>query len=438
MAELTTLKFSEQRRSLLSSPARVQVPWIKVTFGDTALGYTFGVFSRTERNQKDEQGVYTAYNIKYPNYIQRLSINKINGQVNQYTLSLAYPVRQTDDPNFFEKIFSSISNTRKITFSYGDMSMPTYIYKDEEAIITDVRSSFDLAGSVINYTVSAVSGASLSLASNITFVGGLKKPSDELKRIFKTPSYGLQNVFTGMSAATLDYFIAGDDKAVMLDTKINISVLDLISYLVSAMVPASSIQTNVGKEIYILTLHDDTTYDRVYAEPIVVQGREVVGPYFKVTKTSTVMDHSDAYEVDIGFNTSTIVTGFSINNNENYSIYFDYQQKLNTEQYIRRIGNDGRWQDVYAPAVTSKNDDFLTRSEDTVWMTKVTQYPISATLTIQGLLRPAQLMTYLRLNVIFPGGHKHISSGLYIITQQQDNIDGSGYRTTLSLTRIAS
>ena len=71
-------------------------------------------------------------------------------------------------------------------------------------------------------------------------------------------------------------------------------------------------------------------------------------------------------------------------------------------------------------------------------MTKVTQYPISATLTIQGLLRPAQLMTYLRLNVIFPGGHKHISSGLYIITQQQDNIDGNGYRTTLSLTRIAS
>lgn len=46
-------------------------------------------------------------------------------------------------------------------------------------------------------------------------------------------------------------------------------------------------------------------------------------------------------------------------------------------------------------------------------------------------------MTYLRLNVIFPGGHKHISSGLYIVTKQTDTIDGNGYRTQLSLTRIS-
>jgi len=46
-------------------------------------------------------------------------------------------------------------------------------------------------------------------------------------------------------------------------------------------------------------------------------------------------------------------------------------------------------------------------------------------------------MTYVRLNVIFPGGHKHISSGLYIVTKQQDNISGSGYRTTLSLVKIS-
>jgi len=45
-------------------------------------------------------------------------------------------------------------------------------------------------------------------------------------------------------------------------------------------------------------------------------------------------------------------------------------------------------------------------------------------------------MTYLRLNVIFPGGHKHISSGLYIITKQTDVIDFNGYKTTLNLTKI--
>ena len=46
-------------------------------------------------------------------------------------------------------------------------------------------------------------------------------------------------------------------------------------------------------------------------------------------------------------------------------------------------------------------------------------------------------MTYLRLNTIFPGGKKHISSGLYIITKQTDQIDGNGYRTTLELTKIS-
>lgn len=46
-------------------------------------------------------------------------------------------------------------------------------------------------------------------------------------------------------------------------------------------------------------------------------------------------------------------------------------------------------------------------------------------------------MSYVRLNVIFPGGRKHISSGLYIVTGQKDSISNRGYRTTLSLTRIA-
>ena len=69
------------------------------------------------------------------------------------------------------------------------------------------------------------------------------------------------------------------------------------------------------------------------------------------------------------------------------------------------------------------------------WWTKVTSFPITATVTIKGLLRPAILMSQVHVNVLFYG-KKHISSGLYIITRHEDQIDGSGYRTTLSLTRI--
>ena len=55
------------------------------------------------------------------------------------------------------------------------------------------------------------------------------------------------------------------------------------------------------------------------------------------------MEHTDAYEIDIGYNTasSAIVTQFNIENNENYSIFYDYQKSLNSKLYTRRINEDG-------------------------------------------------------------------------------------------------
>ena len=425
-------KFSEQRKSLLSSQARVQVPWIKVTIGT----YTFGVFSNVTRGKGvNKDGFYDVYNVQYPNYIQSLNVVKINGQVNQYTLTIKYPVTQFDDPNFFEKVFSSVSQTRKIVFSYGDASMPSYIYKDEEAIITDISSSFILESSVISYVVKAVSGAALKTATNMSFIsdGQPHKPSDLIKDLFNNRATGLQDVFKGMNSKNLNKLINGSDQYVVLDTKLNISALDYISYLVSCMIPDGSTTSDISRDIFILTIHDDTTYDKLYVDEYVPYG----GPYFKVSRTSYLSEQSDAYEVDIGYNTATIVTSFNVDNNENYSILYNYQKKINPAEYVRRINKKGEWEEVYAPATTSNNEEYETRPEDKSWWTKVTKYPISATITIQGLLRPATLMTYLRLNTIFPGGHKHISSGLYIITKQVDQIDGSGYRTTLSLTKIS-
>ena len=46
------------------------------------------------------------------------------------------------------------------------MSMPTYIYREEEALITKIQTQFDLRSWVINYTVSAVSSAALNAGSN--------------------------------------------------------------------------------------------------------------------------------------------------------------------------------------------------------------------------------------------------------------------------------
>ena len=422
--------YTKERKSLLSSQARVQAPWVKVTIGD----YTFGVFDKkTKQVASTNGGFYTAYKVQYPNYIQKLNITKINGQINQYTLDIKYPIRPQDDPNFFEKVFSSVSKTRKIVFSYGDSLQPAYCYKNEEAIITKITQQFDLQNSAISYKILAVSTAIKGRVGNFTFVNsGLKIPSEEIKKVFLNPTYGLQNIFTGMSRANLDKLIAGGDKAVELHTKINISPIDYISYLVSCMIPASANTNNISNDIYILTLHDDTVFN---GEDENLE--EINGPYFKVTRTSYLTEQTDAYEVDIGYNTSTIVTSFSVANDENYSIFYDYAEKLYPEEYTRRLDNNGGWEDIYAPTFTSGNEYFKTNANDITWYTKLTKYPISATLVVQGLLRPATLMQYLRLNVIFPGGHKHISSGLYIVTKQVDDISEQGYRTTLSLTKIS-
>jgi hypothetical protein len=84
----------------------------------------------------------------------------------------------------------------------------------------------------------------------------------------------------------------------------------------------------------------------------------------------------------------------------------------------------------------ARNNTLLKTTEaDRTWWSNVTQFPIKATLTIRGLLRAIILMSYIKINVYFYG-KLHNMSGLYIVTQQDDYLDSSGYRTTLQLLRI--
>jgi hypothetical protein len=415
-----------KNKSLLSSQARIQVPWVKVTIGD----YTFGIFDeKTKRWGKDSADFYQPFKIQFPEYIKQLEVVKINGQVNKYTLNIDYPITQYDDPNFFEKVFSSVSRTRKIIFTYGDAETPAYIYKNEEAIITAVQQKFNLAGSTISYTVSAISSAALSTDGSLTMPspGKKVKPSDEIKNLFKR-NKSLQDTFTGMRDSNLNQLIAGDDMPVEIESKQNISAIDYINYLAGCMRPIGS-EPGLSKDIYIMTIHDDSVTNSNKA-------LSKNGPYFEIKKVSTVMDPGEAYEIDIGINTATIVRSFEIEQNENYSIYYEYQGAAHPEEYVRRLDANGNWEEVYAPSKMMRQNNYDVGATDQVWWTKATQFPINATIQVQGLLRPATLMQYVKLNVVFPGGNRHLSSGIYIVTRQADNISPSGYATTLGLTRI--
>ena len=419
--QLMTTPYDHRSINLLSNSTRVETPFVKVTIGD----YTFGAYDKTSTLEADGNGSYILNKVQYPNYIQRLRIQKINGTVNRYTLDLSYAVTQNDDPNFFEKVFSSVSKTRKITFSYGDLSAPAFLYKEEEAIITKVTHGLDVRNCVLSYTVSAVStGAKVSVGA-YTFDAVYEKPSKIIKDLlYHRPDLGLLDVFYGMKdegLVTQEGLILEDDIKVHLQKKTNISVLDYITYLVSKM-KTTTIASLLNLEVYSLVLVDDTT-------------GKFNGPYFKLVKMKKVKNMSTAYEIDIGFPTQNVVTDYKCTDDQTYAIFYDFTEQLQDSQYVQRINDEGKIEEVLAPVIARGNASRDIDNTDSSWWTSVTEFPIKIQLTIKGLLRPAILMTHVRLNVYFYG-RKFLDSGLYIITKQEDEISASGFRTVLSLTRI--
>lgn len=402
---------AEIRNNLISSTSLVQVPQVIVKIGD----YEFGSYTKINNHAQ------------YPNYVQSLSVVKINGQVNKYTLNLSYLMTEYNDPNYFEAVFSSVSSTRKIEFTYGDCAQKNFMYKNEEAIITGVSSNFSADGAKIDYIVSAVSAGSLAASGVYNFPARFAKPSDVLYDLLKDNGrYGLQDLFTGMRSINLckqKKLIPTDDMAVQLEGKTNTSILDYIQYLVDNM--SSSVpKGDIAKDIFYVIKYIDDTTD-------VFQGS-----YFQIVKVDANIKHPEAYQIDYGYPGNNLIRDLRIEKSENYSIYYDYQKKLHPLEYVSRINDVGEYEEVYAPILSSGNDRYYTRDVDRTWWSKVSQFPLKASVTVKGLLRPALLMSYLRLNIVF-FGKKHIYSGLYIITKQQDTVSDSGFSTSLDMVKIA-
>lgn len=408
-------------KSLVSVQTRVESPFIIVKIGN----YTFGHCAHKSERQK----LGSLLNITFPNYMESINIIKINGSVNTYTIGMVYGITETDDPNMLERVFSSVSNSREITISYGDWNMPSFIYKEETAIITKVTSRVDFQNSRINYQISCTSKALSLRAGTFSFGARTAKPSDVIFELLTNKGYGLTDIFPGMANLTTvrnNGIIASDDKAVQIEAKKNISVLDYIGYLVNCMVCISDKGGPLKQEIYYWAVYDDTNND-------------FGGSYFKVirvTAGSQYINSHNTYEVDVGFPSGSYVTEFNVDQENSWAILYNYAEDIQLPQYSYKIDKNGDIVDTFTPSVTSSSKYLRTTEADRTWWTQMTQYPITAKLKIKGLLRPAILISYVKINTFFYG-HKHTSSGLYIITKQEDQINSAGYTTTLSLTRLS-
>lgn len=407
--------------NLLSTTSHIETPFIQVKIGN----HSFGVFSKQKGS-----GYYTnTVKYKYPNFVSSLNIVKINGTVNTYTLVMKYQITAGDDPNFLERVFGQQSTTRRLIISYGDYSMSSFAYREEGATITDVKSNIDFANSSITYTITAISDALSLTAGTYNFPRRNAKPSEVIKEILYHNQYSMLEVFYGMrnkdKVLSLG-LISSDDKSVEIPAKTGVTVLSYLNFLVNCMAPQTTNKNSTIKNAkYILTVHDDLTGD-------------LGGPYFKVSKVATSaksINSLDTYEVTIGYPEGDPVMAFSIDDDQTYSILYEHSKKTEQSDYVYRINNEGITETIYSPTISNNKSQFKTEEVDKTWWTQVTQYPIKATLVLKGLLRSAMLMTYVKVNVYFYG-QKHISSGTYIITKQVDDISESGFRTTLSLTRI--
>ena len=406
------------KASLVSIPTLVESPFIIASIG----GYTFGSYAG--KNSPNAYG--SAVKVTYPNFMESMQITKVNGTVNTYILNFSYQVRAGEDPNLLDKIFSTATNDRQIILQYGDWNSPGYIYKEEKCIITNITSNLDMNSSCIKYTLNCTSDA-IGLASlSCNFPARFAKPSDVLKEMLRSRRYGLKEVFTGMPQRDISSLIASNDKKVQLRAQNGVTPLAYMNYLVNSMVSYNNTQvTPIQSSGYYLTIHDDWSTD--YG-----------GTYFKVTEVcanASTKATMDTYELDVNYPDDNFVSQFSLNNDQSWAILYEYSQKIGAEEYIYRIDDNGHVTTEYVPSLMKSDNNTFSNARSS-WWTKMTQFPVQATLTIKGLTRPSILMTYVKLNVWFAGGQKHISSGLYIITKQVDSISAAGYKTTLTLLRV--
>lgn len=420
-ADIEANDLRTRANNLLTTPTLVESPFIMLKIGD----YTFGSYSIDGSYESINSSVI----VNYPNYMTGIKITKVNGQVNQYQITMVYQIRNGDDPNLLDKIFSSVGYG-KVYISYGDWNAPKFIYKEEEAIITKLNTNVDFANSRITYTLSCTSNALMLMANYYDEPAGTLKPSERIRQMIydEESKYHLQQIFNGF-ANNKDFFwesVASDDVSVEVVAKRGIDPLSYINYLVTCMSPTTTSKNSPLRDAnYYLTICEDKER----------------GTYFTVKKVSSSegivsLNNTDVYEVDVGYPGDTLVTSFKINNDNSWSLLYNYSQDINTNDYIYNIDSEGNIYSTYSPGITTSNKYLKTTETQKSWWTQMTQFPVSATLTIKGLLRPAMLMSYVRINALFYG-LRHVSSGLYIITKQVDTIDGNGYRTTLSLTRVA-
>lgn len=383
---------------LASFPSLVQAPYIELSFNGIIIG---GYGNRGD---------------KFPNYINSLSVSKINGKINRYTIGLTYQIRPGEDPNFIDYLLSKVGYKNPLKIRYGDMESPGLVFREENCIITDVKHKESVSSSSISYTIQALSSVSSADQSYFTFNSIKGKPSTVINNLlFGNGIVGqqLREAFPAMSNKTFinsHNLIPNTDMEVTIGGMQNVTPLTYLTHVVSCMSSKNS--------SYFLSYFDDRD-----------------GAYFKISEVKKLSNNTQAglYEIDVGYPDDNFVTNFQLCNNFYWPIVYEYNGKVPKWDYsLDSKGN----------LISSSNNRLLSDNKylspsiiNDNWWNSITEFPISAKVTLKGLTIPVMLMTYIRINTLFYG-QKDMASGLYVVTDQEDSVSGNGCTTTLTMLRV--
>ena len=368
----------------------IEVPFIEMTLG----GHTFGLRSADG----------------YPNYINGLNVVRTNGSMNEYTLNLVHQVSPGRNPNFIDELLAA-NSYNKIQIKYGDANS-NVVFIDSSALLTGSSVKFDFASSQISYAVRATSSVITTATHKLNYPAITDKPSNVIRTLINNSATGLAEAFPKMRDANFvsqNNLIPNNDSVVSLEGVSNINSLNYLKQLVAAMTSTTSTSST-----YYLILQDD---------------------YFKIYEIDSANAAYDAsvYEVNLNYPDDNQIFSFNADTDFAWPIAYNYSGDVT--EYNYNIGTNGIETYHSTPALVDFTSSQKQSTNDN-WWKQVTEFPTKATLECRGLLSPLLLMTYIKVNVLYYG-QERLTSGVYIVTGQEDILTGAGYRTRLSLLRVA-
>ena len=300
------------------------------------------------------------------------------------------------------------------------------MFTDTEAIITNVSMNRDYASAKITYVVEAVSTCNYLTSHKMNFPSVTSKPSTEIIKLLynSTVSNEFKKAFPSMASKT-DVMSKGliptNDKAVKIPAMKNIDPISYLNYLVSCMCNSTTSNNSVLSNSTYMIFYDDNRQNGA--------GFEIR----EIKKGQTTNNVNSVFEVTVGYPDGNNVFSFDITNDKSWAIMYDKNISSPSREYIYTITENGDTKKYYSPELSSSSKVMTTAEKN--WWSYMVGFPVTATLTMRGILRPAHITNYIKINVLFYG-QKHIASGLYAITEQTDSLSGNGFRTTFSLVRI--